>query len=325
MKLDIDGIQAFVMIAERGGFQKAAERLHLTQTALTRRIQRLEAYLGLRLLDRTTRSVSLTAVGREFLPEAERLVSDLTRSVDRLKDKSQGATGEVTVACVTSMAYQRLPAVMRRYAAQHPGNRVRILDRGSTLVTEAVRQGQAEFGLNILLFRDADLIEEPLFQDPFVLVCLASHPMAGAGRATWGDLHGADLITYTTASSNRLLIDYQLSRKRLDVRGRFEVEHLSAAIGLVSAGVGVAILPASGLLAKAHPELRQIPLVDPVIRRSIGLIQRRATSLSPAAQALHDLLAQELRSNLSASSRAKTAGARGSAAVAARTKVRQGR
>ena len=269
--------------------------------------------------------MSLTAVGREFLPQAERLVSELTRSVDRLRDKSQGATGEVTVACVTSMAYQRLPAVMRLYAEQHPGNRVRILDRGSTLVTEAVRQGQAEFGLNILLFRDGDLIEEPLFQDPFVLVCLADHPLGAARHTTWSDLRGADLITYTTASANRLLIDYQLSRKRLDVRGRFEVEHLSAAIGLVSAGVGVAILPASSMIAEAHPELRQIPLVDPVIKRSIGLIRRRATSLSPAAQALHGLLAQELRSNLASRSRGKTAGDRGTAAASSRTKVRAGR
>ena len=74
MKLDIDGIQAFVQVAALGGFYKAADKLNLSQTALTRRIQKLEAYLGLRLLDRTTRSVALTAVGREFLPQAARLV-----------------------------------------------------------------------------------------------------------------------------------------------------------------------------------------------------------------------------------------------------------
>lgn len=80
MKLDIDGIQAFVLIAELGGFQRAADKLLLTQTALTRRIQRLEGYLGLKLLDRTTRSLALTAVGREFLPQAKRLVEELTQS-----------------------------------------------------------------------------------------------------------------------------------------------------------------------------------------------------------------------------------------------------
>ena len=86
MKIDFDGIQAFVLIAELGGFGKAAERLHLTQTALTRRIQKLESYIGVRLIDRTTRSVQLTAVGREFLPHAARMVTDMTLAVGRLKD-----------------------------------------------------------------------------------------------------------------------------------------------------------------------------------------------------------------------------------------------
>ena len=74
MKIDFDGIQAFVAIAELGGFSKAAEYLHVTQTALTRSLQKLEAYLDLRLLDRTTRYVELTAVGREFLPHAKLIV-----------------------------------------------------------------------------------------------------------------------------------------------------------------------------------------------------------------------------------------------------------
>ena len=78
VKIDIDGIQAFVLVADLGGFSKAADQLHLTQTALTRRIQKLEAYLSVRLLDRTTRSVHLTAVGREFLPQARRLVNEMT-------------------------------------------------------------------------------------------------------------------------------------------------------------------------------------------------------------------------------------------------------
>ncbi len=299
MKLDIDGIQAFVLIAELGGFQKAAERLNLTQTALSRRIQRLEEYLGLKLLDRTTRSVALTVVGRTFLPQAERLVEELTRSVDQLKNMSRSASGNVTMACMPSLTYQRLPLVMRKYAEKHPGNRVRILDRTSSLVAEAVRQGQAEFGVMILLSRDADLVEEPIIEDPFMLFCLNTHPLSALERMTWKDLHGVDLITFGGASGNRVFLDFQLASRRIDVRGRFEVEQLSAAIGLVAAGVGVAILPASILLARTHPEVRQVPLVNPVIKRPIGLVRRRGISLSPAAQALYDLLAQELKSSAS--------------------------
>jgi DNA-binding transcriptional LysR family regulator len=295
MKLDIDGIQAFVLIAELGGFQRAAERLRLTQTALTRRIQRLEGYLGLRLLDRTTRSLALTAVGREFLPQAKRLVEELTQSVEQLKDMSHSSAGHVTVACLTSIAHQQLPAMIRIYARKYPRNRIRILDRTGTQVAEAVKQGHAEFGIAILPSREAALAEESIREDPFMVFCLRSHPLSALKRANWTDLRGTDLVIFGGASGNRLLIDYQLERKRLEVRGRFEVEQLSTAIGLVSAGAGVAILPASSLLAQGYPEMRQIPLVNPVIKRAIGLIRRRGVSLSPAAQALYDLVAQELR------------------------------
>ena len=86
MKIDFAGIQAFVSVAELGGFSKAAQELHVTQTALTRRVQKLEAYLGLRLLDRTTRSVALTAVGQEFLPKARAIVGDMNSVVGQLKE-----------------------------------------------------------------------------------------------------------------------------------------------------------------------------------------------------------------------------------------------
>lgn len=306
MKLDIDGIQAFVLIAELGGFQKAAEKLDLTQTALTRRIQRLESYLDVKLLDRTTRSVALTTVGREFLPQAKRLVDELTRSVGRLKGLSRTATGDVTIACITSIADRRLPAMVGKYARKYPGNQVRVLDRTGTQVAQAVKQGHAEFGITVLPSGENDLAEEPILQDPFMLFCLRSHPMSALRRATWSDLRGVDLITFGEGSGNRLLIDYQLARRRLDVRGRFEVEQMSTAIGLVSAGVGIAILPASSLLAEMHPEVRQIPLVNPTVRRAVGLIRRRDATLSPAAQAFYDLAAQELRQSANHKAKAGT-------------------
>ena len=294
MKLDIDGIQAFVRVAELGGFHKAADKLNLSQTALTRRVQKLERYLGLRLLDRTTRAVALTAVGREFLPRATRLVDELTQSVDRLKDISRWATGDVAIACVPSMAYQQLPSVIRAYAEKYPGNRVRLIDRNSMQVAEAVRSGEAEMGIHILMNTHAELTEQPLLHDPFMLFCRTDHPASALPCITWKALRTVDLITISGASGNRALLDHQLARRNIDVRGRYEVEHPSTAIALVAAGVGAAILPAATLLDGTHPDVRQVPLQEPIIRRTIGLIRRRNAALSPAAQAFHDVLAAHL-------------------------------
>src|SRR6185436_12383194 len=122
------------------------DHLHLTQTALTRRIQKLEAYLSVRLLDRTTRSVQLTAVGRDFLPQARRLVSETTFAVGRMKDMSRLGQGSVTIASVPTMAHHTLPEVIREYAKLHPGNRVRIIESNAADVGRTVLQDQAEFG-----------------------------------------------------------------------------------------------------------------------------------------------------------------------------------
>jgi DNA-binding transcriptional LysR family regulator len=294
MKIDFDGIQAFVLVAELGGFSKAADRLHLTQTALTRRIQKLEAYLSVRLLDRTTRSVQLTAVGRDFLPQARRLVDETTSAVDRLKDMSRLGKGNVAIASIPTMAHHTLPGVIRAYSKAHEGNRIRIIESNATEVSRAVLYDQAEFGITIQLERHADLVEEPVLREPFMFFCLDEHPLATKKSVTWSDLAESDLILVSGLSGNRALLDYQLARKRLRLSGPYEVEHLSTALGLVAAGVGSAILPYSTIQDGTYPRVRRIPLVKPVISRNLVLIRRRNATLSPAAQQFYDMLAREL-------------------------------
>jgi len=294
MKIDFDGIQAFVLVADLAGFGKAANQLHLTQTALTRRIQKLETYLAVRLLDRTTRSVRLTAVGREFLPQARRLVSETTSAVDRLKDLSRLGKGNVTIASVPTMAHHTLPAVIREYSRQHPGNRIRIIESNAADVGRTVLHDQAEFGITIRLERHAELLEEPVLREGFMFFCLDEHALARNKSVTWSDLSGSDLVLVSGLSGNRALLDYQLARKRLRLSGRYEVEHLSTALGLVAAGVGSAILPYSTIQEGTYPRVRRIPLVKPVISRDLVMIRRRNATLSPAAQRFYDMLVGEL-------------------------------
>jgi DNA-binding transcriptional LysR family regulator len=306
VKIDFDGIQAFVLVAELGGFSRAADRLHLTQTALTRRIQKLEAYLSVRLLDRTTRSVQLTAVGRDFLPQARRLVDEATSAVDRLKDMSRLGRGNVAIASIPTMAHHTLPGVIRAYSNAHQGNRIRIIESNAAEVSRAVLYDQAEFGITIQLERHADLVEEPVLREPFMFFCLDEHPLAAKKSVTWGDLAASDLILVSGLSGNRALLDHQLARKRLRLSGPYEVEHLSTALGLVAAGVGSAILPYSTIQEGTYPRVRRIPLVKPVISRNLVLIRRRNATLSPAAQPFYDMLARELGRTAAAQARTRS-------------------
>jgi len=294
MKIDFDGFQAFVVIAEVGGFGKAAEHLHLTQTALTRRIQKLESYLGVRLLDRTTRSVQLTQVGREFLPQAARMVTDMTLAVGRLKDMSRLGKGNITMASIPTMAHHALPAVIERYAQRYPGNRIRIIESRAFEVTRSVLNDQAEFGITLQLERHAELAEEPVLQEPFMYFCREGHALGERASITWKDLKQEELIMVSGLSGNRALLDHQLARQRLNLTGAYEVEHISTAIGLVAAGVGTAILPASTVQEGTYPRVRRVALVVPVVKRTVTLIRRKGVTLSPASEIFYRMLAAQL-------------------------------
>jgi len=293
VKIDFDGIQAFVAISELGGFSKAAEHLHVTQTALTRRVQKLEAYLGLRLLDRTTRYVEVTAVGREFLPQARAIVSEMTLAVGRLKDMSKNARGSFTLACVPTMASHVLPTVIRRYATAHPGNRIRLIDTSAFEVRDAVLHGQAELGIGVPTDRHPDLAETPLLEEPLMFFCRAEHALSRMKSVTWSDMRETDLIVVSSMTATRVFTDYQLAKRGISLSGAYEVQHHATAISLVAAGVGAAILPASTLEEGARPGVCRIPLTHPVVKRKITVLRRKNTTLSPAANAFFDVLTGE--------------------------------
>lgn len=290
MKIDFDGIQAFVVIAELGGFNKAADQLHITQTALTRRIQKLESYLGLKLIDRTTRHVELTAVGREFLPQARAIVGEMTSAISHLKDMSLHAKGSFSLACIPSLTVSMVPKLIQQYANAYPDNRIRILDATSSEVRKAVLNHQAEIGLALQGEKHPDLIETSLFDDPLVFICQDTHPLRSKKLLTWSDMRDADLIVVSSLTSTRVLMDYQLAKHGIHLNGNYEVRHHATAINLVAAGVGCAILPSSTLNDGERPHIHKIPLKDPAVKRKVTLLRHKNTSLSPAAEAFFKLI-----------------------------------
>ena len=293
MKIDTLGIQAFIAIADHGGFQKAAGHLHITQTALTRRLQNLEAMLGVTLVERTTRSVALTPTGRDFLPQARRLLQELATALTEIRETGKARRGDVSIACVPSVGVRFLPRVIERYSAQYPHNRIKVLDHASSAVADAVLRREAEFGINIAEPDRPELASTPLLSDRFVLICRHDHPLAGARALPWKRLEGHRLIFAGTQSNNRPLLDLALSRARVALRSFYEVQRSSTALGLVAAGVAAAVVPRLALQKGAYPTLRVAALTHPAITRKLVLISRRNAELSPAARALHDMIRDE--------------------------------
>jgi len=291
VKLDVLGLQGFVAVAGTGGFRGAAESLHITQTALTRRIQNLEAQLGVRLLERTTRSTALTGIGRDFLPRARRLLDELEASLVEIRETGKALRGDVTIACVPTVGVQYLPRVIQRYAARHPDNRIKILDHASVDVAEAVLRREAEFGINIEGPHHPELEATPLMKDRFVLVCRDDHPLAARRSLAWRQLEPHPLIFVGQISGNRQLLDGALADRKLKLQYRYEVQRSSTAVGLVAQGVAAAVVPQLAIQKGAYPDLRVVALREPVVSRTLVLLLRRNAYLSPAARALYEIIA----------------------------------
>jgi len=290
MKIDTLGVQAFIAIAEAGSFNGAAEAIHITQTGLTRRLQNLEALLGVRLVERTTRSVALTPIGRDFLPRARRLLADLATALTEIRETGKALRGDVSIACVPTAGVQYLPRIIQRYAALYPNNRIKILDHASLRVAEAVLRREAEFGITLVGTHDPELVGVPLLKDRFVLVCRDDHTLAGRKKLAWKELEPHPLIFSGLESGNRQLLDLALAGQNLSLNSFYEVQRSSTAVGLVAEGVGVAVVPQLAMQKGAYPRLRVIPLAGPVVSRTLVLLSRKGAYLTPAAQALYDLI-----------------------------------
>ena len=290
MKIDTLGVQALVALADQGAFGRAAQALHITQAALSRRIKNLEEFLGVKLVERTTRSVALTAIGQDFVPQARRLLAELESALVDIRETGRALHGDVTIACVPTVGVQFLPAIVKRYAARHPDNRLRILDHSSSEVAAIVLRREAEFGINMQADTHPDLATVPLMEDRFVLVCRDDHPLAGRKRLTWRQAQGHPLILGGHEGGHRPYLDAVLQAHGLRLRAAYEVQRSSTAVGMVAKGVAAAIVPGLAVQEQGDPRLRAIALTDPAVSRPLVLVMRRNAALSPAAQALYDMI-----------------------------------
>nr|WP_316641971.1 LysR family transcriptional regulator [uncultured Roseateles sp.] len=292
IKFDLNDLLAFRAVAELGNFRRAAEAVHISQPAFSRRIEKLEQALGAKLLERTTRRVSLTAVGRDFARKVQQLLDDLDTTLLGIRGIAATRLSEVTIACVPSTVYYYLSRVIVRYRESYPKIRLRVFDAGANEVLNAVARGEADFGLNFIGSQEPDIDFHPLLEERFVAACRRDHPLARKRSVSWTELAAYDFIAVAKSSGNRLLLDQALAGLPGRPESVYEAQHVTTLLGLVEAGLGVAAVPSLAMPGKDHPLLVSVPLQDPVVTRHVGLIRRKSRTLSPAAQQLWDFFVE---------------------------------
>jgi DNA-binding transcriptional LysR family regulator len=295
VNFDLNDLQAFRAVVELGSFRKAADAVNISQPALSRRIDKLEAALGVRLFERTTRSVTLTTVGRVFAPSAEQLLDDLDVALLGIRDVASSRLGHVTIACVPSVAYYFLPGVIASFHASYPRIRVKLLDGSANEVLGAVISGEADFGVSFMGSQESEVEFKLLLQEKFVAACRRDHPLAKKKRVSWREMYEYDYVSVDKTSGNRLLLDQALAEVTPKAPSVCETRHVTTMLGLVEAGLGVAAVPSMAMPMRDHPILTSVPLVEPVVTRRVGIVKRRGRPLAPAAQQFHQTIIEARR------------------------------
>jgi DNA-binding transcriptional LysR family regulator len=286
---EILDLKIFLAVLDLGSFHKASEALSLSQPTLTRRLQSLEETFGAKPLERTTRHLAPTRVGRELEPGIRRMVREFEDCIFNLGDHGVKPSGILTVASIPTASSAFLPHVLKRFTKLYPGIQFRIRDLAPSEGLECVARGEAEFGINSMGTSRPELKFTPLIDDEFALACRADHPLASAKALRWQDLVKYPLIV-SQKSDNRMVIDQALARSNLSLNWSFQVGHLATSIGLVEAGLGMSIIPRLSRPLFKHPSIAIVPVKEPVITRTVGIIERRGRQLSRAAAQLRAMV-----------------------------------
>jgi DNA-binding transcriptional LysR family regulator len=288
MHITLGQIRAFVTVASTRSFTRAAEVLALSQPALTNRVRQFEESLGLRLFDRSTRSVELTHIGRELLPIFLRLVTEFEGAVVNARDFVSKAKGVVRLACLPSCAATLLPDVIARFQLDHPDVTFEVEDALNSAITTLVREDRVDFGIGMADENDDDIEQIKLFDDAMMVVHPEGHPIAAAATISVETLAAYPLILMNRGSSVRDLVDGAFIAAGRTATPACQVRYMTTAVALVRAGLGLAILPSTAVEIRSQANVQARPIRDPAFTRTIVLMRRRHSPVRPVVQTFID-------------------------------------
>jgi DNA-binding transcriptional LysR family regulator len=269
-------VEAFLETARHRTVGRAAEALHVTQPALTARLQALEIELGTALFIRGRRGMTLTDAGRAFLPYAQRAVGALDAGASLLREIREGGAGELVLGAAPAVSAYVLPGLLVRYTQRHPKVRLSVRTGHSEEVVAMALRREIDLGL-IREIQHPDIESRPLYDDELVLVASGTQAFGGRDRVGVPELAEARLILFDRTSSYYDLTNAFFREAGVAPNGVMELDNIDAAKQMVGQGLGVALLPHASVAAElADGRFRAIDIEGAApIRRRIVAIRRR--------------------------------------------------
>jgi LysR family transcriptional regulator, carnitine catabolism transcriptional activator len=299
MNLTFRQLRAFVAVAECSRFALAAEQLHLSPSALSMLIKDLEGELGVRLLDRHTRMVRVTDIGREFLTSARRVLQDIDMAVLNSREQATYKRGRVTVASASVLSVTLLVPFMREFQASYPGVHVVLRDTAEENIRETLIAEDADIGVGTFQEIQSEITETDLFRDTFVALVPGDHVLARKRTVAWSALAEWPFIALSPGSPIRRDLDAHIAAQGIRLNVAYEVSFPSTVFALVSNGMGISLLPANSRHLMNVPDVEFRSLGKPAITRRVCTFQLKHRTLSPAAELFHTLLVDHVATNRS--------------------------
>ncbi len=287
--MQTDAVRAFVAVCDLGSFQAAAERLHLSQPAISKRLANLEIRLGRRLFDRIGRSVALTEAGAAYLPHARELLAVLQDGRRALDNLGETVGGRLRLALSHHVGLHRMPPVLKAFVQTYPAVEMDIVFMDSEGACRAVANGEREIAVITLPTPEYPaLLQQQVWDDPMQIYVASEHPLAGQQAPVVTELDAFPAILPPTNSTTYGLIDAALRGHGVGVAPRMTSHYLETLRMLAGVGLGWTVLPTS----MRDTGLHALEFAGLSIRRRLGVVRHPRRSLSNAARAMLGLLEQ---------------------------------
>lgn len=281
--MDTQALSAFLEVADTASFSKAAERLFLSQPAVSKRIATLEDQLGRQLFDRVGRQITLTDAGRALLPYARRVLHDIEDGRRALSMLSEKVEGRLSIGTSHHIGLHRLPPVLRAYTLAYPEVDLDIQFMDSEVACEAVLAGKLEIGIVTLPTQTLPQLKSRLvWPDPLAVVVAPGHPLAELKKPKLGDLADHAAVLPDEATYTHRIVTAALTQHGLKPRIRLATNYLETLKMLVMIGLGWSVLPRSML----DKDLIALPIRELSLERELGVVWHEKRTLSAAATAL---------------------------------------
>lgn len=287
--MDLNELQAFIAVAESSSFSHAADMLHITQPAISKRISNLEDGLGLRLFDRIGRTIALTESGRALLPRARKILLDVEDCRRALTNLQGHVTGKLTLGTSHHIGLHRLPPVLRAYSQAYPEVRLDMKFIDSEEAFDGVAQGGLELGIITLPPEPPEKFKLiPIWRDPLSVVVCKDHPLTEKARVNLKDLARHVAVLPSQSTFTRRIVESLFLKAKLDINVAISTNYLETIRMMVSIGLGWSVLPST----MANDEVKVLEVSQLQVERLLGVVCHPDHSLSNAALAMIRVLEQ---------------------------------